>query len=110
MNVVAQFALLTLLGTVSLSAVEIAYSRQCLVDNPPLGVVPKTGSDKSTKETKAAVELRGFFGRGESLHVSLWRMDTRDAVWVRVGTKEGRFQIESADPESGSAVVFVDGV
>jgi len=92
-----------------LLAEDPAYARRELLDNPPLGAKAAGKVAKKGDAEKENLELRGFFGRGDDLYVSLWRMDTREAVWVSVKAKDGRYRIDRADPRDGSVDVTVDG-
>lgn len=55
-------------------------------------------------------ELRGFFGGGDSLEVSIKKIDTGESRWIRVGDPDGRWRVETADAEAGTAVLAADGL
>lgn len=61
-------------------------------------------------QSTTTYELRGFYGKGDRLEVSI--RDSRDGSsrWLRVGKKSGEFLIEKADAKSGTATLVADGV
>ncbi len=56
-----------------------------------------------------AYELRGFFGSGENLEVSVRCAGSARSEWLRVGQKNGDLLVEKADPKAGTATLVVDG-
>lgn len=54
-------------------------------------------------------ELRGFFGSGEKLNVSVRVPGSTESKWLQVGKKSGGLLIEKADSRAGTAVLLADG-
>ena len=69
----------------------------------PEAVSPPAASSSS------GYELRGFFGTGDKLQVSLREPGAAGSKWRVVGKKSGDVLVESADPKAGTAVVLVGG-
>lgn len=84
-----------------------SYRRASLVDRSPF-VRPERG--RGPVATGGPLELRGFFGEGPNLQVSLTRPDTRESVWVKVGDKTAKWPVEAADADEGTAEVKFDGM
>lgn len=82
------------------------YSRASLLDRSPFAKPEKAGKTVSS----GPLELRGFFGAGASLEVSLMRAGTAESVWVRVADKDAKWFVEAADPVAGTADVRYDGM
>ena len=88
-------------------AVVPSYRRASLVDRSPF-VRPERG--RGPVVSGGPLELRGFFGEGANLQVSLTRPDTRESVWVKVGDKSAKWPVEAADADAGTAEVKFDGM
>lgn len=82
------------------------YSRASLLERAPFAKPDKAGKVSAG----GPLELRGFFGAGESLEVSLSKSGTAESVWARVGDKNAKWPVESADPVAGTADVRYDGL
>ena len=81
--------------------------RASLVDRSPF-VRPERG--RGPVATGGPLELRGFFGEGANLQVSLTRPDTHESVWAKVGDKSAKWPVEAADADDGTAEVKFDGM
>ena len=60
--------------------------------------------------TAGNYELRGFFGRGDSLEVSIRLGRTDTSVWVRIGERFGNLLVVAADPDEGTALIEAGGI
>ncbi len=83
------------------------YRRSSLLERTPFAK-----NEKGAGKPAAAgpLELRGFYGSGAALEVSLTRPDTKEASWVKVGDTAAKWVVESADPVAGTAEVRYDGL
>lgn len=66
-------------------------------------------SAKAKADSDGAYELRGFFGAGENLEVSVRRAGAPQSVWLRVGKKSGDLLVEKADAKTGTATLLAGG-
>ena len=89
------------------AAPAVEYRRASLVERQPFAK-PERGPAKPT--SGGPLELRGFFGAGPTLEVSLSRPDGKEAAWCAVGDKSSKWLVESADPDAGTADVRFDGM
>lgn len=69
----------------------------------PATVVKPTPSVSS----ESGYELRGFFGAGADVSVSLLKIGSETSAWVAVGETAGGVTVESADPKTGQAVLRI---
>jgi hypothetical protein len=83
------------------------YRRSTLVERGPFAR-PERGRAQVT--SGGPIELRGFFGEGEKLEVSLTKPDTKESAWVKVGDTSAKWLVDSADPSAGTAEVRYDGM
>lgn len=82
------------------------YRRASLVERTPFAKIER-GPARAV--TGGPLELRGFFGSGKDLEVSITRTDTKEASWVKIGDTASKWVVESADPEAGTAEVRFEG-
>lgn len=54
-------------------------------------------------------ELRGFFGAGDDVEVSLRFPGTEHSQWYRVGVRSGGLTVESADTTNGIVTILLNG-
>lgn len=71
----------------------------------PAAVVADSGSSAT-----AVYELRGFFGAGDSLEVSIRIGRTDTSYWLKVGERFGNLTVVSADPVAGTVVIDAGGI
>lgn len=100
------------LATLHAAAAEPApaapeYRRASLLERTPFA---KAERGPAKPVSGGPLELRGFFGSGDKLEVSLSRADGKESAWVRVGDKTAKWVVDAADPDAGTAEVHFDGV
>lgn len=81
--------------------------RENLITNSPFRtarVLSRTGGNTQQ------LEIRGFYGSGDALEVSLTNPLTRECHWVKVGDSDARWKVTSADPVARTAVVEMNGM
>lgn len=83
------------------------YRRSSLVERTPFA---KNERGPVRASSGGPLELRGFFGSGKDMEVSLTRPDNKESAWVRVGDTTSKWFVESADPDAGTAEVRYDGL
>lgn len=81
--------------------------RENLVNNSPFRAIRWNQRVSSGNQP---LELRGFAGSGDNLQVSLTDPRTRECQWVRVRDDNARWYVESADANTRTAVVRMDGI
>ena len=84
----------------------VAYSRASIVERSPFAQSARARRSGSGDP----LELRGFYGSGPGLQVSLTRPDTKESAWITVGDKNAKWVVETADAEAGTADVNFDGL
>lgn len=85
----------------------VEYRRSSVIERSPFAKSDRPGRKGVSGD---ALELRGFFGSGDNLQVSLMRPDTRESAWVTVGDKNAKWVVETADIQAGTAEVVLDGL
>jgi len=81
------------------------YSRAELLERPPFGRVGPGAAGAG-----AGYELRGFFGNGDNLEVSIRKSGTSEARWVPVGGGDGPWRVGAASADDGTATLEADGM
>lgn len=87
-------------------AAEAAFNRASVIERSPFAKSERGRRNGSGD----ALELRGFYGAGPGLQVSLTRPDTKESAWIAVGDKNAKWVVETADAEAGTAEVNFDGL
>lgn len=71
---------------------------------------PVVPSPKASAVSPAnGYELRGFFGAGANLEISVRAPGSESSRWLKVGKKSGDLLVEKADPKAGTATLLVAG-
>lgn len=84
-----------------------------LVAIASLAGIPGVQADPAAarpRELHANYELRGFFGSGDALEVSIRVGRTDSSMWLRVGERFGNLVVLSADPDRGLVVIETGGI
>ena len=79
---------------------------------PLLALVPLFAGEAAPSKavsSESGYELRGFFGSGENLEVSLRKSGDDASRWIKVGQKSGDLLVEKADPKTGIVTLVVKG-
>ena len=80
---------------------------------PLLSTPAPARADESSaprEDLSGAYELRGFYGTGDKVVVSIRINRSGNSYWIRVGDRLGNLTVERADLEEGTAVIVVGGV
>ena len=77
---------------------------------PAPAAKPAAPSAAALPPADTAYELRGFFGSGPLLKVSLAAKGEKDSTWYAVGKKTGDILVEKADSTAGYAILSRNGV
>ncbi len=85
----------------------VEYRRASLAERPPFAKAERGAVKPSSG---GPLDLRGFFGSGDSLEVSLSRPDGKESAWCKVGDKSAKWVVDAADPDAGTATVHFDGM
>lgn len=70
---------------------------------------PPAAKTEASLPADDSYELRGFFGSGDSLEVSLATKGSKDSKWYAVGKKTAGILVEKADAKTGYAVLNRSG-
>lgn len=71
----------------------------------PAQTTPKSALRMENASDAFPLSLQGFFGKGEKTEASLRDKTTGKSVWLKPGETLGEWKLESADAESGRAVL-----
>lgn len=85
----------------------VDYRRSSLVERTPFA---RNDRGRVSHSVGGPVELRGFYGSGKDLMVSLTRVETGESAWVKVGDKNAKWPVEAADVDDGTADVKFDNM
>lgn len=85
----------------------VDYRRSSLVERTPFA---RNDRGRVAHSVGGPVELRGFYGSGKDLLVSLTRVETGESAWVKVGDKSAKWPVEAADVDDGTADVKFDNM
>lgn len=86
----------------------VDYRRASLTERPPF-VLNENHAGKNRGTQAGPLELRGFFGTGATLEVSVTLANTTQSRWIRLGDDTPPWILEAADPIAGTATVHCDG-
>ena len=76
---------------------------------PPAAAVPVARPAPSAPIPTDDYELRGIFGTGDKLEVSLAKKDAPDSTWIPLGKKRGDIRLEHVSPKEGTAIITNKG-
>lgn len=100
----------TATATVNGKPVEVIKSGEgTLVISGSAAVAEPVVAPAAKATPATGYELRGFFGSGEKLEVSVRVPGSTESKWLKVGKKSGGLLIEKADSRAGTAVLLADG-